>query len=338
MSVILFAGGGASAPLGYPTTTTFFGSPPINPGWDNEMWRLFSDLFVGEEGVLGGDGVVDVERVLQFLDNSTTFFDGHAGAFVKKYAGAPWLPPLNHLRQLITGRYFSLYGKPAPLDDVTRIYMPLLDVLGFSNHPVSLFTTNFDPVPDSLMGLASASGLASYDGFDGSLYWDPDGYDHLDQGLAIYRLHGALSWIREGHRIKNTRIYDEVPRSLIDYLFLYPGFESKFEDEASKVFAFLQAALSLSLAQARLVLIIGYSFKNPSLNDVFKASMQKNKQLHLFLVMPRIPATPGDGIESLLSTFQSRVKHFSTHFGDPRDSEEEDSLSSLYETAGRFVP
>ncbi|MBW1896931.1 MAG: hypothetical protein JRI47_07715, partial [Deltaproteobacteria bacterium] len=105
MSIILFAGAGASASLGYPTARNFFGSPPTNPGWDKDTWNLFLDLFVGEKGALGADGVVDVERVLQFLDDSVTSFDGYAGAFVKKHAGVPWLQPLRRLKTLVLKRY-----------------------------------------------------------------------------------------------------------------------------------------------------------------------------------------------------------------------------------------
>ena len=337
MPIILLTGAGASAPLGYPTTTTFFGSPPENPGWTNDTWNLFLDLFVGEKGLLGTDTTVDVENVLQFLDDSATLFEGHAGAFVKKHAGASWAQLLSQIKTLILHRCFSVYGKQISFDDVARLYQPLLDLLDCHRRPVSLFTTNYDPVPDKLMAWAVKKGLPAYDGFDGRLHWNPRGYDDLDRGLGIYRLHGALSWIHEGNRVKNTRIYDRVPRTLIEYVLIYPGSRENPEDEAEAVFPFLHQAFKRKLSQATLLLVIGFSFRDPCLNKVLESSLRENKKLNLFLVLPHLPSGPDVGLQSLMSAFQPRIEHFAVHFGDPRNHEGEKTLRSLYEALGRFV-
>ena len=95
--------------------------------------------------------------------------------------------------------------------------------------------------------------------------------------------------------------------------------------------------LKRKLAQAELVLVIGYSFRDPNLNEAFESSMRENKGLNIFLVLPQIPGGPGFGIESLMSAFRQRVRHFPVRFGDPRNPAEEKALSLLYEAVSRFA-
>ena len=143
-AVVLLTGAGASKPLGYPTTIEFFSDTESIP-------TQFRDIYEGIRQELGSRSLVDVEDVLRVLQASEDFLRTEAGRFLGPRLHKNWGVLVPEFTRYTRDRCFGLYGKRPNRDLVRKLYMPLLDICGWKQHALDLFTANYDPVTDDLL-------------------------------------------------------------------------------------------------------------------------------------------------------------------------------------------
>lgn len=307
--ITVFTGAGASKPLGYPTTAEFFASGTAKDLCASPVYRAVAKHLKKND--------LDVEDILRLLYPIAALHSTPTGDLIFRHLGGNWVGDIPGFVTNTNNACFDHYGRLPTESDVRSIYTPLLKFADWTNQRVSLFTTNYDPVTDVLMEIADAAGLPCHDGFNRLGAWDSGSYSSLKaRGLAIYRLHGSMSWIESDAKIRNTRDYSRRVSSQSEHLIIYPGFKGNPEQEGNPAFRFAHTALRKDLGESTIALIIGFSFRDPHLNGIFRDALDTNQKLTLVVWNPTWPEGPDVGLSELAQSFENRVKHLACKFGD----------------------
>jgi hypothetical protein len=306
--ITIFTGAGASRSLEYPTTSEFFTSGTGADLMGDPVYKQTARHLQKQQ--------LDVEDVLRLLYPFADLYSTPTGKFIFPHIRNRWIEQIPEFVAKTNKACFDHYGRLPQEQDVKRLYLPALDRCGWKQERVTLFTTNYDPVTDVLMEIAESSGIPSHDGFNRFGTWDSGGYSRLKAGgLAIYRLHGSMSWVESDGRIRNTRDYSQRAPGYAEHLIIYPGFKGNPEQEGHSAYRFAHTALRKELGETSAVLTIGFSFRDPHLNDIFREALTTNQRLTLIVWNPIWPEGSDVGLAELKQEFESRIKHLSALFG-----------------------
>jgi hypothetical protein len=305
MQATIFTGAGASKPLDYSTTTEFFPSDNAFPKPN------YLNFFNHIKEHLGVSGVVDVEKVLEVLQPAEENLKTLSGKFIAKKLTDNWGNLIPSFTEYIRGRCFDLYGFYPNEDKVNELYNPLLDIVRWKEQKISLFTVNYDPVTDAIMEIAEQMKIPSYDGFKPRGRWDPSGYNDIKKGFNIYRLHGSMSWIKQGAHVINTRDYSRRSGNT-KHLIIYPGYKGNPENEEEEVFYYPHNALRTQLEKTDLLIVIGFSFRDNHINSILNNAFKKNPGLKLIVINDKLP----QGLSKLETYNENSVVHIKDKFGN----------------------
>lgn len=291
-NVVIFAGAGASRALKdstFPTTVEFFEALP--DAIRGDAYFAFVEQFVRRSK---DHDVIDIEEILLELQNLASFLRsandrstivGDAVA-VNLLAhvnrgynfghlapgGAELLKRIESLQGRINAQVFRLYRKEPTDRELDDTWNPLLSNL-IDKSNLNIFTTNYDIViENALASLASEAAMYKWLGATGRAQkrldleqWREDAKRSF--GL-LTKLHGSLTWKLDD---------DEI--LLGDWAFtgnhakqaiIYPGFKGRSD---AVFFDPFHEYLSRTLAKAHHVLVIGFAFRDDSINQIFRASM-----------------------------------------------------------------
>ena len=210
-----------------------------------------------------------------------------------------------------------MYGKEPATHEVRKIYLPLLDLVGWGKNRISLYTANYDPVTDIIMDVADEEGIPAYDGFKNRGVWDKSLYRNERKGLDIYRIHGSMSWVQKGTRVINTRDYALRSGSHNKHLIIYPGYKGDPENGAEEVFSHPHRSLREELNNINIFIVIGFSFRDKHLNKMFSTALETNKELRIIIITPELPRGLDGALTKLKESYDNRIHHIPGHFGDP---------------------
>ena len=288
MSIVLFTGAGASVPFGYPTTTEFFNKEPTLKFNESEQ-TIFTTL--KEE--LDAKGQGDLEVVLEHLDSNLNHFDSEHGKFFLKISNSEKQNVLmEQIRDKLRKKCFQVYGQTPDSNLVDKIFCDLIKDCLDLRDDIQLFTTNYDPITDVILEKFILDyGKEVYDGFNRvNNAWDKTGYDKQPNSIKIYRLHGSINWV-EGNdgRVRKLPVNDPGPSPYRKNIIIYPGYKGDIEN-APEIFRDPHHALRESLSKAKILVIIGYSFRDENINKIFKErSAEKRERIPVLIVNPDPP-------------------------------------------------
>jgi hypothetical protein len=160
--------------------------------------------------------------------------------------------------------------------------------------PFPVFTTNYDWTFERVVERLKQRITAGVDGFVmkpmGSI-WDAQVFHRLKGArrwqFVLFKLHGSTSWYRQtSGRIVKIMHAEKDPGRLTNVV-IYPT-QAKtrlVDDEPFRTaYQYLRACLSIG---ARLCLVIGYSFRDPEINQAFKLGLANNPRLCMIVLDPK---------------------------------------------------
>jgi NAD-dependent SIR2 family protein deacetylase len=161
---------------------------------------------------------------------------------------------------------------------------------------ISIFTTNYDlsfektcrSNKDKLKSIGIDTNEIDY-GFDlqdGTLVFNADSNKNERKKLEYYKLHGSLDWhyddlygcTKSGTNARPSRP-DIMP-------ILYPGIKGKPEKEP---FISLHNVFFERLQTADILIVLGFAFRDPYINDLIKISKMTNKKYKMLYFNPIKP-------------------------------------------------
>lgn len=288
--VIVFLGAGASAPLGKPVSEQFVARLVSEITSENEASLL--SVLVSARGpdlelIMG-----DLETFLNLHYVSSFVFDGgNPSAYIANTYDAESLRSL--IRHSIIREYRSI--------DLTRaieVYQPLFDTifnhLDSASQCLPVFTTNYDCAIENFC----AELYPDYECTDGmepgirEVIWTPNEFEYLkirDQvrQIVLFKVHGSVNWMRlmaTGKVVQSLPMYDVADSDEYQNTVIYPtGNKVATSEPYLTAYHYFERCCE----RAKLMIAIGYSFRDyDALTSLLKAK-QVNDDLVLILLSPQ---------------------------------------------------
>ena len=340
---ILFLGAGASAPLGLKTTIPFLQLIPQeyyeflkNKGSDYGNKEKVAEIltpFFQTAAERFGTEYPDAEVVLDYIDfllkigHEIKGF--HSG--LHKLTGVDnfqkWINYFtelrNFLQQHVVEHYSNVNGEQA-----YKLYHPLISIACPDENILPVFTTNYDWVFEHLVEFRQ-NDFKLLDGFKsvGGLgeRWARDVFDHFRSSprkinIILLKLHGSTSWYKD-ERDDIKKISEAAPQiGRARAVLIYPT-QVKADAIQEDPFKTVYEYFKVSLEHTKFCVVIGSSFRDPAINNVFSVALAKNKELKLIIIDQAINQCYLDGLREKFSldmnAFQSKVHCFNASFGSP---------------------
>lgn len=351
--VVLFAGAGASAPIGFPTTKQIMNNMGLEPHDEKKLRRVtpLGDLLIK---IHSKSAVKDMEAILDFLRLYNERSD--VGGNIPSNLGFDILKeslneypdidkPIkdkivdlldNHLNDMrglemhikrSLHRFYSFTSEH--LEKTEEIYEPLIDLLLRDQimgeiHELPIFTTNYDFVFDNLRRMHFMNLYDFRDGFkydEESENWIFDNREYTRRRqtkapvIKLYKLHGSLNWAnrREDNRIVK---FPTLTAPLQDPNYDSPQiiYPAGYGPYPRDEFHILHEHFEKSLINASKCIIIGFSFRDIGRINHYIEDIMKYKNEELEVII----CGKRDKIEKLKETkelFEKFPGRY-TYFGD----------------------
>jgi len=183
----------------------------------------------------------------------------------------------------IYGQFFQSINQTFNLihcDPPGRLICPAIDV----------FTTNYDNVIELY---AKKNGVRAYDGYReqtaGYYAFDNDYYVTSLTSLRLYKLHGTVTCakLKSGEIERLPLIPRRGPLVISGQKafpdLIYPGMHRYLAKEPQLE---LLNLLKQSLLSSKICIVVGYSFRDPNVGQIFTDACRKNNSLKVYLVSP----------------------------------------------------
>lgn len=304
---ILFLGAGASTPFDFPTTAQFksrLSKELSDDTRDNRLLKYVlnrNELTDIEDVLTTFDELASLESIPSALDFLSTIWptltQTNEGNLVPN---KNLVPLVKDLRERVRDAVFEYYQpNPARDQDIQHLYALVLEKLFRFKVDLSktqaqvsgtavVVTTNYDPVIERFCLHLKGGDLR--DGFDGDPNnqkgkWNPSWSfgpiaPFSDERLYLLKLHGSLNWRKQRVTEEITRvpISERVPRHSGEYLdnvLLYPGSKGPPREEPFvKLFALFEALLK----ETYTLVVVGYRFRDPTINQMLLQFLQDGKK------------------------------------------------------------
>jgi hypothetical protein len=345
---LFFLGAGASAPFGIPTMMgmvsqfeqKLLDAANTGGGAVQDELQLYQTV---KNSLVEMGSRPDLEGVFTVIDsisNDSTIADiGPVGAYIAdkdRFGGARRIATDQAQMETAKGLKdkFRTFVRQAcwfdeeRIDEVDKIYKPVFDAIGQANNwgketrdgkeyyiasGVSIFTTNYDTIVELYWkGLTRINDL--FVDTNDIKTFNPSFIDPANQDPKIVHLHGAINWVKpkdgsiarssrtESKRIGRSEVIGEVMLYPIQQkdLYLSPWFE-------------LFTGLKRNLSTANRIVVIGYSFNDQFIRDLFK---------HELDTRPRKTVLVDTNAGKIISEkFKGYEKHFLEYSQDFQDAD-----------------
>lgn len=297
--VILFLGAGASVPLGKLVMKDFVAKLPEQITSDNEASLL--QVLISARGYDLEAIMTDLETFIS-LDYVSSFDFGGVEAT---------LEDAEKLRSLIRHSIIREY-RAVDTDRTVTVYQPLFDTIfariDLKTQPLPIFTTNYDLAIDTFCRKQFRYDLTDglYEDSPREFFWDRTQFDMFkiygsnlqiftkgkiqepqhSRHLVLFKLHGSVNWMRkvsEKRIVQSLPMYDVTDSDEYQNTIIYPA-----GNKVAHVEPYLTAYhyFSRCCEHAKLIIAIGYSFRDyDALTSLLKAR-QENEALKLLILSP----------------------------------------------------
>lgn len=294
MNIGLFLGAGASVPFGMPTTASLLSKLEKFSYGDIDAEVLQSFLHYRK--------YPDIEYVLQALRDIKSFERSRGGNYFfenlqhgifsyskKTLSSDEFINKIVHaestLEQLI---YENYRWKYANKDQLAQIYDELVGFLRKQSEHIQIFTTNYDRAVEEYCIYRDK--YACIDGFERKpshseiSRWTgnfevPNESRNLDY-VQLYKLHGSLTWKEhvEYGIVKTNEEAISPDSNFKQNIVIMPTLSPKKQEEIEP-FRTIIAQFVNFMENVDGCIVIGFSFRDQRINDIFKSFVKKGKTL-----------------------------------------------------------
>lgn len=203
-----------------------------------------------------------------------------------------------------------------------KLYKPLLDILiplKSSPNILPIFTTNYDSAIELLSESDGIEVFFARESYSTKICINPDLYESYEpppdkRNIVLFHLHGSVNWIEKDNKIEYLSTV--VPNKYRDdyiHKIIFPLRDKAFED---KFFDLAYDYFLRCLEKAKVLIVIGYSFRDKDLYRRICSAMNFNSELKILIL-----DIVADDLKSLhFSAFKDRVITLEETF--PKDIDE----------------
>ncbi len=330
--VSYFLGAGASRAFDYPTTSEFV----------TELKKIVEPLELGIlNSILSLPKVSDIEHVLKILDPIVnpdsadylkTLFRKNEAVLNISGLEMDWnsfLRYCNKLKQNIINELFSQYEfNDNILDKALKEYQRLFSFVEIWNQlDIHVFTTNYDSIIENFC-MNSENSVFSCgfrtDKRNNRQFWHPEEFKRktsqpFARNIRLYKLHGSLDWRKTSqNRIERVPIEERISQRTKRYtenLLIYPAEKDYTKGEPFRI---LQKYFEQVLNSHKVCLVIGFSFRDPQINNTFLDYLRANKEHNLIVLSPSATKDVTDNLIIGEKRLEKQIKCFNYPFGSQK--------------------
>ena len=164
--------------------------------------------------------------------------------------------------------------------EIENKYASLFEILENCSSPFNIFTTNYDGIIENYFENEDKF----YDGFTCTdpriCDWQPEGYDK-NYKFKLFKLHGSVDQYIENGRI--SKCWRELRG--VENAMIYPMREKEvYKDPFFELFTRLKS--SLADKETKVCIVIGYSFSDEHIRNIFFDAVKRNAKIGIILVSP----------------------------------------------------
>jgi len=322
--IVLILGAGASRPLGLPTMKEFWNliKEVAEKGtYDTrDVLRKIEEVHTLEH--VGGPP--DLEQLLFLLERYKLYYDimfddpifgfdqgqiwdyifgPYSGKTFKRYiekhlqydvwysAGVKGLK--DYLESLIIQAYWPRF-ELGDKDRIVSLFSPLVSLIlnEFGQPFVPVFTTNYDPVIESYCEFSGTQLEYGFEGVGARHRWNRSRFANYlpapdKQNIVLFKLHGSLSWRREGDDIFDYALSLQRGPGMFAVIYPTQTKEYPYEEPFKTAYRYLEDCLK----HAKVAIVIGYSFRDRGIGYVIREAQDLNRRLKFVIVCGQNHAT-----------------------------------------------
>jgi hypothetical protein len=311
ISTIMFLGAGASVPFDIPD------SRKIVDEVQAKIWRHSKRIKQIRKRIVDFGLTDDIESVLSILsfwsDPAKTIRE--SGSFLAEITNRAISSFVDksddslvalRVKEYIVRRCFV--KDPDIINSIVKIYsgffqglhqkfsLPECSPKGKSRCPsLDIFTTNYDNVIEEF---CRRNGTPTCDGYNEYIkrnyVFDQHTYEKAAYQIRLYKLHGTVTYARlENNGIDRVSYIPKQGHLTIGGVtafpdLIYPGIQTCLAREPQLELFYL---LKMRLLEAQTCVVIGYSFGDAHIKQIFKDVCTKKQDLKIFLVSPEASQT-----------------------------------------------
>ncbi len=282
---VVFLGAGASQILGLKLMKDFVGSLKNSNPPEKELFEAICEQGEDLEYLFEELSSLETKEYLTFTSQQ----EGIYGLNSKVQATGHGIKAMAQSLSLwLKEKVFTHYRR---IDEDSKKLLILANILKPFLHkfqPLVVFTTNYDPVVETLC--RTQLNCTLIDGFrnDASrseYFWDRDVFDKASfssgESLVLFKLHGSANWVQSGSRVSKGASMFGRDDTLYKNVLIFPATRKvAIEDPYFTCYDYLGKCLS----NAELCLVIGYSFRDYDALTRFKAAEIQNPKLRILVL------------------------------------------------------
>ncbi len=292
--IIMLLGAGASVEAGIPDSDNMVGEIESLVSGDDFKWNRYKELYRyirssiffadGLQGIFDEKVPFNIERLVNVLEELQKK-ERHA---LYPFVGA-WNPKLQELAgtnfenvcgfrdeiiQILRNKWVAL-----PEKEKAEYYSGLLRFQNEYEYPLRVFSLNYDLCVENTFGLEKVQRGFSERKWDWRLF-DETSDDPLP--ILLYKLHGSMDW---SFTDNGTVTYSDTT-STIKSENIALIFGTSYKLQYVDPFLFLAYELRRwTLDTARIIVCIGYGFKDDHINGILKQSLRQNRDRKILAVI-----------------------------------------------------
>lgn len=202
----------------------------------------------------------------------------------------------------------------------------------FSAESLKIFTTNYDTCIEEFFRERELDLTTGFKAKGSYQIWDRAAFKDPSYQVYLYKLHGSITWYKYNEEIvQMPPVGPTLPSpqgEKFEVKMIYPiSGKEVFESPYSE----LQYYLRKTLEDACVCVVIGYSFRDASINSIFQNAFNENENLRVVVVNPKaekVAANLGREVEKI----PERIQDFQLL---QEDGEMRDELTPLLEDVAK---
>jgi len=334
-NIIILTGAGISNLFGLPLTSGF--TSLIKDSTKYQIYELLSNYL--------GDGISDIEKVMftleESLDKETKNLQKHIlGA--KRYFPSIYSASAGDVNNIINNTYHDIQDKAyrylfylktsiyntldnnnIEIEKACTLYINILSIIKkkYPDYKISIFTTNYDlsfenvcrREKERFKKIGIDTDAINY-GFtpQSDIFVFNTKYSDIERkSLEYYKLHGSLDWHYDDINNCTKSGANAYPSNPEKMPILYPGVKGRPKKEP---FISLHNIFFERLQTVDIVIVLGFAFRDPYINELIKISKMTNKKFKMFYFNPiNLEELPQEsGIHEFKNIFNDDLKYIAS--------------------------
>ena len=234
---------------------------------------------------------IDIESLLETMENLTDYIEKTDSFSIRKFLKDPSMrfdenEKKNILKLTKKLRAFIREKTVVVKGEKVDYLHPLLEI----TKPLTVFSVNYDTCIETL---ALRNKLKYTDGF--GIEWEPERFkDNKDKfDIYLYKIHGSIMWYetKKQNYVKipvlfNQEETDEIKLMTAETASPFIMYPSPSKWKYNKILDFLRMELRNKLKNTDICVVIGYSFRDDDIKEIFEDAAKSNEDLKILLISP----------------------------------------------------